>query len=341
MNNLKLTKKLISKDEKFFIAGATGMAGSSICRALIKNGYGNKDLGGSLLTPKRENLNLLCFEEVKQWFKTNKPTIVIIAAAKVGGIFANSSYPTEFILENLKIQNNIIEAAWQNNVKRLLFLGSSCIYPKNSNQPIKEEYLLTSSLEQTNEQYAIAKIAGIKLCESLNKQYGFDAISLMPTNLYGPRDNYDIHNSHVLASMIRRFSEAKQNSKKSVTCWGTGTPLREFLYVDDLGEAVVFALEKWSPKLKNAPLDKNGNILYYLNIGSGEEISIKNLAEKIANIYKFSGDIKWDIKKPDGTFRKLLDTQKIKNLGWKAKVSLFDGLEKTIRNYEKIVKNNY
>ncbi len=340
MNNLKFTEKLITKDEKFFIAGAKGMAGSSICRALIKKGYGNKDFGGLLLTPSRKSLNLLCFEEVKKWFKINKPTIVIIAAAKVGGIFANYSYPTEFILENIKIQNNIIEAAWQNNVKRLLFLGSSCIYPKNSNQPIKEEYLLTSSLEKTNEQYAIAKIAGIKLCESLNKQYEFDAISLMPTNLYGPGDNYKIKSSHVLASMIRRFSDAKQNSKKSVTCWGTGSPLREFLYVDDLGDAVVFALEKWNPKLKNAPLDDYGERLYYLNIGSGEEISIKELAETIAEIYEFTGEIKWDHDKPDGTFRKLLDTKKISNLGWKAKVKLFDGLKKTVDNYEKISKHN-
>jgi len=328
-------KKYISISEKFFVAGANGMAGKSICRSLIKNGYCSDVSGGKLLAPKKEELNLLHSENVHRWFKENKPTVVIIAAAKVGGILANLKYPTDFLLENLKIQSNIIEAAYLNDTKRLLFLGSSCIYPKFASQPIKEEYLLSSKLEETNEPYAIAKITGIKLCEALTKQYGFDAISLMPTNLYGPGDNYSQNSSHVLPAMIRRFSYAKKNSLKSVDCWGSGNPLREFMYVDDLGDGVVFALENWSPKSENAPLDKNGSPLLFLNIGTGNEISIKNLAEKIAEIYKFEGVINWDIEKPDGTPRKLLNIERIKNLGWEPKVSLENGLKNTINFFEK------
>ena len=331
MNNLKLTKKLISKDERFFIAGATGMAGSSICRALIKNGYGNKDLGGSLLTPKRENLNLLCLEEVKQWFKTNNPTIVIIAAAKVGGIFANSSYPTEFILENLKIQNNIIEGALENGVSRLLFLGSSCIYPKYASQPIKEESLLSDSLESTNQWYAIAKIAGIKLCEALSIQYGFDAISLMPTNLYGPGDYYHPEESHVIPALISKFDNAVQNNLQKVVCWGTGSPLREFLYVDDLADACQFVLENWKPKKEE---------IKYLNVGTGKDMEIKKIAEIIGKKCGFNGDIEWDISKPDGTPKKQLDISKITGLGWKPKTSFDEGLNLTIKNYRYLKNKN-
>ena len=214
------------------------MAGSAIYRSFLKKGYGNKNLGGYLLTPSRRDLNLLNKSDVDKWFKKNSPSIVVIAAAKVGGILSNKSFPADFILENLKIQTNIIEAAWSNRVKRLLFLGSSCIYPKYSSQPITEEELLNGSLEETNQFYAIAKISGLKLCEALRIHHNFDAISLMPTNLFGPKDNYHPTNSHVMASLIRKFSNAVEESKETVTCWGTGSPLREFLYVDDLGDAV-------------------------------------------------------------------------------------------------------
>lgn len=329
-------KSKISINETIFVAGASGMAGSAICRSLRNKGYGCKDKGGKLLTPTRKDLDLLSYKSVINWFDANKPTVVIIAAAKVGGIYANSTFPADFLLENIKIQTNIIEAAWKINVKRLLFLGSSCIYPKNVQQPIDEESLLSGFLEKTNESYAIAKIAGIKLCEALSKQYNLDAISLMPTNLYGPKDNYNTKNSHVMAAMIKRFSNAKKLSLDEVTCWGSGKPMREFMYVDDLGDAVVFALEKWDPKSTNAPLDKNGDPLFYLNVGTGKDISIKELATKIARIYKFDGKINWDTNKPDGTYRKRLDIQRLKKLGWEPKTSLDDGLLKTINYFENI-----
>ena len=336
-----MIKNLIDLNEKIFLAGAKGMVGSAINRALLAHGYGQKKNGGKILNPSREELNLLNYEELKIWFRKNKPTIVIIAAAKVGGILANNTKPTQFILENLKIQSNIIELAWLNDVKRIVFLGSSCIYPRNAPQPIEEESLLCGPLEQTNEPYAIAKISGIKLCEALNKQYGLDAISLMPTNLYGPGDNYNIKTSHVMAAMIRRFSEAKKNCLSSVTCWGSGNPLREFMHVDDLGEAVVFILEKWDPKSKKAPIDKNGNKIFFLNVGMGKDLSIKDLAEKIAELYNFKGEIFWDNTKPDGTPRKLLDISKIKSIGWEPKIKLEEGLQKTISEYEKkYYKNN-
>ena len=235
-------QKLISKDERFFIAGSNGMVGKAIVRALKNSGYGEKENKGILLTPSRKELNLLNFRDVEKWFQKNKPTIVILAAAKVGGIFANNSQPADFILENLKIQTNVIEMAWKYNVKRFLFLGSSCIYPKFASQPISEESLLTGILEPTNQSYAIAKIAGIKLCESLREQHNFDAISLMPTNLYGPGDNYHPQNSHVMASLIRKFCLASKRDLPSVTCWGTGSPFREFMHVDYLGDAVIFVL---------------------------------------------------------------------------------------------------
>ena len=319
---------LINKNDSIFVAGHKGMAGSAICNSLKKNGYKN------LLLIDRSELDLLDYKEVNKWFAKNKPEVVIIAAAKVGGIEANSKYPVEFLLENLKIQNNIIENSWKNCVKRLLFLGSSCIYPKNSPQPINEESLLTSPLETTNESYALAKITGIKLCQALRAQYGFDAISLMPTNLYGPGDNYHLNDSHVLPALIRKFYEAKENKAKEVICWGSGKPLREFLHSDDLGEATVFALEKWSPSLSNAPLDKNGVPLNFLNVGTGKDISIKLLAEEIANIVNFDGEILWDESKPDGTLKKQLNVQRLKNLGWGPKISLKDGLRSTIKTFE-------
>ncbi len=319
--------KLISNSEKIFVAGHNGMVGSAICRKLQRNGY------ASILKESRKDLDLCDEYAVSEWFKKNNPSIVIIAAAKVGGILANENFPADFILENLKIQNNIIEQSWKNGVKRLLFLGSSCIYPKFSTQPIKEEYLLQGDLEATNKYYAIAKITGIKLCQALRKQYDFDAISLMPTNLYGPKDNYHLENSHVIPALIRKFYEAKVNNFEYVTCWGTGNPLREFLHVDDLADACIFALEEWNPSDINSPKTETGESLNYLNVGTGLEISIKNLATIISKIIGFKGEIKWDISKKDGTPRKLLNVSNINKLGWKAKINLEDGLKSTIDKF--------
>ena len=321
-------EKLINKDDCFFVAGHRGMAGGAICRALQRSGYEN------LLTAPRQELDLLDLQSVHQWFEKHQPTIVVLAAAKVGGIYANDTYPADFLLDNLKIQTNVIETAWRHGVRRLLFLGSSCIYPKFSEQPIREESLLTGLLEPTNEWYAIAKIAGIKLCESLRKQYGFDAISLMPTNLYGPGDNYHLENSHVLPALIRRFYDAKKVDENSVTCWGTGSPMREFLHVDDLGSACVFALENWSLNSSNAPLDDSGRLLPYLNVGTGNDLSIKELSELIAQKVGFKGSIKWDNGKPDGTPKKQLDVRRLNKLGWKARISLDLGLSESIRCFE-------
>ena len=321
---------LIKEEDRFFVAGARGMAGSAICRALQEKGYGDEAKGGALLIPNRQELDLLDDEAVERWYEEQKPDVVVLAAAKVGGILANNTYPADFLLENLKIQTNVIEGAWKAGVRRLLFLGSSCIYPKFAEQPIKEEALLTGSLEPTNEWYAIAKITGIKLCESLRKQYGFDAISLMPTNLYGPGDNYHPENSHVLPALIRRFHEAKEAGEKSVTCWGTGSPMREFMHVDDLGNASVFALEKWSTLLDDAPKDDQGKPLAFLNVGTGVDLTIKELAEAVADAMSFTGKIDWDRRKPDGTYKKQLDVSCLSSLGWKAKISLKQGLESTV-----------
>ena len=329
--------KLINFNEKIFIAGANGMVGSSVKRNFLEEGYGLQKNGGTILAPSRKELDLMNYKAVEDWFNQNRPTIVVLAAAKVGGIYANSSLPADFIFENLKIQNNVIEAAWKNKTKRLVFLGSSCIYPKLAKQPIKEEYLLSDYLEPTNKYYAIAKIAGLNLCEGLRNQYNFDCISLMPTNLYGPGDNYHATNSHVMASLIKKFCEAKQNSQRTVTCWGSGTPLREFLHVDDLGKAVIFALEKWDPDSKNAPKDNMGKKLTHLNIGTGLVISIRDLAEKIAKSVGFNGEILWDSNKPDGTPIKQLNIDKIKSLGWEPKIGLDEGIDKTIIDF----KNNY
>ena len=306
---------LINKEDRFFVAGHRGMAGSAICRALQRSGY---DI---LLTARRDQLDLLDLQAVQHWFAENKPTVVVLAAAKVGGIYANNTGPADFLLENLKSQSNVIETAWKSGVKRFLFLGSSCIYPKFSEQPIKEESLLTGALEPTNEWYAIAKIAGIKLCESLRKQYGFDAISLMPTNLYGPGDNYHPKNSHVLPALIRRFHEAKEAGAKSVTCWGSGEPLREFLHVDDLGEACVFALKHWQPCPGQLP---------FLNVGTGIDLSIKDLAHAVAESTGFTGSIRWDTGKPDGTPKKQLDVSRLKALGWQARIPLEEGLRSVV-----------
>ena len=325
--------KRIFQNDKFLLAGSNGMVGNAIYNSLIKNGYGLKKNQGIIYRPSKNDLNFFEFENLKKWFMKYKPTVVIIAAAKVGGIYANNKYPVNYLLENLKIQNNLIECSYQFGVRRLLFLGSSCIYPKKCSQPIKEEYLLDGQLEETNQWYAIAKIAGLKLCEAYRKQYNFDAISLMPTNLYGDGDNYNHENSHVLPSLIRKFEEAIENKLSSVTCWGTGDPLREFLHVRDLGEASVFCLESWDPFKKNAPKDYFGNSLNWLNVGSGEEITIKNLALEIAKITNFKGEIIWDKSKPNGTLRKKLDTTKIRQLGWEPKINLNKGLVMGIEAY--------
>ena len=333
-------KNKISLSDKIYISGANGMVGKAIVRSLKRHGYGNISNKGALLLPTRQELDLLDSQKVNDWFSKNSPTIVINAAAKVGGILANSTRPADFLLENLKIQTNIIEAAYKYNAKRFLFLGSSCIYPKFSEQPIKEEALLSSNLESTNECYAIAKIAGIKLCEALRKQYGFDAISLMPTNLYGQGDNYKKNDSHVMAALIRKFHEAKLYKHKEVICWGSGEPLREFMHVDDLGDAIVFALEKWDPDAKEAPVDSNNVPLNYLNVGTGKDISIKELSEIISKEFEFEGKIYWDKSKPDGTPQKKLDVSRINKLGWKHKIKLKDGIKRAIVNYEEIQKWN-
>ncbi len=314
------SEKLISPADRIYVAGHRGMAGSAICRALVAKGYGEAG-GGALLTAARSELDLLDPVAVANWFAVNKPDVVILAAAKVGGIHANATYPADFLLDNLKIQNHVIETAWRSGVRRLLFLGSSCIYPKFAEQPIQEEALLAGPLEPTNAWYAIAKIAGIKLCEALRQQHGFDAISLMPTNLYGPGDNYHPTNSHVLPALIRRFHEAAVRVDGNVTCWGTGTSLREFLHVDDLGEACVFALENFQP----GPDD-----LQFLNVGTGVDLTIRELAESVAVATGFKGQILWDPTKPDGTPKKQLDVGRLAALGWRARIPLAEGLRDTV-----------
>lgn len=321
---------LISPSDRIFVAGHRGMAGSAICRALLRKGYCQESEGGSLITVGREDLDLLQANNVHTWFAKNKPTVAVLAAAKVGGIQANNNYPADFLLQNLKIQTNVIEAAWANGVRRFLFLGSSCIYPKYAEQPIREESLLTGSLEPTNEWYAIAKIAGIKLCDALRAQHGFDAISLMPTNLYGLGDNYHPSNSHVIAALLRRFSIAVKERADCVTCWGSGSPKREFLHADDLGDACVFVLENWDPSSCDAPRDHTGKPLTFLNVGCGTDLSIKELANLIATSSGFQGEIKWDTSKPDGTPRKLLDVSRLQSLGWKAKIPLDKGIASVI-----------
>lgn len=326
--------------ERIMVAGSNGMVGSALCKLLRKKGYGDQKVGGCILKPSRNELNLLNYSDVKEWFEKNRPSIVIIAAAKVGGILANSSRPFDFIFENIKIQTNLIEISREFKIKKILFLGSSCIYPKYAEQPIKEEALLDSYLEPSNQWYAIAKISGIKLCESLYLQEGINAISLMPCNLYGVGDNYDLTSSHVLPALIRKFQNAKESNQKIVNCWGTGNPLREFLYVDDLAEACIFALNNWDINNKNAPLDNSSKKLAWLNVGSGKEISIKDLAEKIATIIGYEGNIFWDTSKPDGTPRKLMDSSRFKELGWIPKISLEDGIKLAIEDY-KLKKNKF
>ncbi len=332
MNNSNNLKKIM-------IAGASGMVGNAIKRAYLNSEKRNSQIY-EILTPSRNELNLLNFEEIKNWFEKNRPDIVILAAAKVGGIFANKNNPSEFILHNLKIQTNLIEISNNFKVDKFLFLGSSCIYPKLATQPITEEELLSGQLEITNEYYAIAKIAGIKLCQALAIQKGFNSICLMPTNLYGPGDNYHESNSHVLPSLIKKFSEAKNKNIKNVSCWGDGSPLREFLYVEDLAEACIFAIENLNLGSDNYPLDKNGNPLFWINVGSNQEISIKDLAVMIAKLVGFEGSILWDKKMPNGTPRKKLDTSILDKFGWKSKTNLEEGIKLTLKAYNKDLKLN-
>lgn len=311
---------MITSGKKIYIAGHNGMVGSAILRILQNHGH-NKFVLRTI-----DELDLINQKDTEKFFLEEKPNIVIIAAAKVGGILANNTYRAEFIYNNLMIEANIINAAYKNGVEKLIFLGSSCIYPKLAPQPIKEEYLLTDTLEFTNEPYAIAKIAGIKLCESYYRQYGSNFYSVMPTNLYGQHDNFDLQTSHVLPALIRKFHEAKLNNtagSKTVEIWGSGKPKREFLYVDDLADAIYFLLNNIDAK------DLYENKITHLNIGTGEDLTISELAEKIKNVVGFKGEIVYDSSKPDGTPRKLLDVSRINNLGWKHKNSLEEGLMKT------------
>jgi GDP-L-fucose synthase len=304
----------MNKDSKIYIAGHTGLVGSAILRRLRSERYGN------LVLRTHKELNLEVQKDVNDFFDHERPECVFLAAAKVGGIYANNSYPADFIYNNLIIEANVIHAAYRYGVKKLLFLGSSCIYPKSAPQPMKEEYLLTGELEPTNEPYAIAKIAGIKLCQSYNRQYGTDFISVMPTNLYGPNDNYDLMDSHVLPALIRRFHEAKIQKLPFVEAWGTGKPRREFLYSDDMADACLFLMNNYDG-------DK------IVNIGMGEDVSIRELTDMIAEVVGFKGEIRWDTTKPDGTPRKLLDVSFLHSLGWRHKTSLSNGLKLTYEDY--------
>jgi GDP-L-fucose synthase len=307
---------MMSKQDRIFIAGHGGMVGSAIVRKLRESEYTN------LITRTRAELDLVQQADVREFFESERVDQVYLAAAKVGGILANDTYPAEFIYQNLMIEANIIHEAWHAGVKRLLFLGSSCIYPRLAPQPMAESMLLTGVLEATNEPYAIAKIAGIKLCESYNRQYGTDYRSVMPTNLYGPGDNYHSENSHVIPGLLRRFHEAKQNAAPEVLIWGTGTPMREFLYVDDMAEACVHIME-----LDSDTYGRNTEpMLSHINIGTGEDLSIRDLATTIGQIVGYQGRIAFDTTKPDGTPRKLMDVGRLHSLGWRAKIGLRDGL---------------
>tara|TARA_Y200000002_G_scaffold299988_1_gene254961 strand:+ start:1375 stop:2328 length:954 start_codon:yes stop_codon:yes gene_type:complete len=311
---------MITKSTKIYIAGHRGMVGSAVWRVLDSKGYSN------LIGKTSSELDLRNQKAVDEFYCLEKPEVVIDAAAKVGGILANNDYPYQFLMENMQIQNNLIDGAFKSEIEKFIFLGSSCIYPKFSPQPLKEEYLLTDSLEPTNEWYAIAKITGLKACQSIRKQFGKDYVSLMPTNLYGYNDNFDLKSSHVLPAMIRKFHEAKENNHKVVTLWGSGTPLREFLFVDDLAQAVVFALEN--------QLSEN---LY--NVGSGKDITIKELAKIIQKVIGYKGKIIWDSSKPDGTPRKLMDVSKMEALGWTYSTELDEGIKKTYSWFLKNINN--
>ena len=309
----------MEKQSKIYVAGHRGMVGSAIVRKLTSLGYTN------LLTRTSAELDLRNQQQVADFFEVEKPEYVFLAAAKVGGIVANNTYRADFLYENLAIQNNIIHGSYLNKVKKLMFLGSSCIYPKLAPQPLKESYLLSGYLEQTNDPYAIAKIAGIKMCEAYRAQYGCNFISVMPTNLYGTNDNYDLVNSHVLPAMIRKFHEAKDKGASEMTLWGTGSPMREFLHADDLAEACLFLME-------------NYNDSELVNIGTGEDVTINNLAALVKQIVGFQGEIIWDTSKPDGTPRKLMDVSKLHGLGWHHKIALEDGIKLAYQDFLKLTE---
>jgi GDP-L-fucose synthase len=306
----------MNKTDKIYIAGHRGMVGSAIVRKLQAEGYTN------IVTRGSKELDLKEQQAVRDFFAQEKPDVVVLAAAKVGGIHANNVYRAQFLYENLMIESNVIHSSHENGVKKLLFLGSSCIYPKMAPQPLKEESLLTGLLEQTNEPYAIAKIAGIKLAESYRRQYGCNYISAMPTNLYGPNDNYDLNNSHVLPALIRKFHTAKVSNAASVEVWGTGSPMREFLHVDDLADACYFLLQNYNEEL-------------FVNIGTGVDLTIKELAEMIKDIVGFEGELKWNTEKPDGTPRKLMDVSRLHNLGWKHRIGLREGITNVYAEFAK------
>jgi len=305
----------MNKDSKIYIAGHRGMVGSAIHRKLLSLGYTN------IITRTSSELDLRVQEPVNEFFETERPDYVFLAAAKVGGIMANNLYRADFLYENLMIQSNVIHSAYATRVSKLMFLGSSCIYPKLAPQPMKEEYLLTGLLEHTNEPYAIAKIAGIKMCDAYRAQYGCNFISVMPTNLYGPNDNYDLQNAHVLPTLIRKFHEAKQNGDPAVTIWGTGTPMREFLHADDLASACVYLMENYNDE-------------GLVNIGTGMDVTITELAMLIKEIVGYEGSLVYDHTKPDGTPRKLMDVSKLTNLGWKYSIDLKDGLKQVYADYQ-------
>ncbi len=305
----------MKQNDKIYVAGHRGMVGSAICRQLEKNGFSN------IITRTSSELDLTQQQAVSDFFEKEKPKFVFLAAAKVGGIHANNTYRADFLYRNLMMESNVIHAAYLYGVEKLLFLGSSCIYPKMAPQPLKEDSLLTGTLEYTNEPYAIAKIAGIKLCEAYRDQYGCNFISAMPTNLYGPNDNYDLQNSHVLPALIRKFHEAKIQGASSVEVWGTGSPLREFLHVDDLAEACCFLMQNYNEK-------------QFVNVGCGSDLSIKDLAEMIQDVVGFKGALIWNTEKPDGTPRKLMDISKIKSLGWSPKIELNLGIQMVYKEYQ-------
>ena len=311
----------MNPDSSVFVAGSQGLVGSAIVRNLEKKNY------DKIYWVRKKNCDLRNRVQVDQYFSTSKPEYVFLAAAKVGGIHANKTYPAEFIYDNLMIQNNVIDAAYKNGVKKLVVLGSSCIYPKNPKIPITEDQLLTSELEPTNDAYAIAKIAGLRMARAYKEQYGFNAISLMPTNLYGPGDNFHPENSHVMPGLIRRFHEAKEKKDPTVTCWGDGSPMREFLHVDDLAEACYTCMEKY---------EEGGHI----NVGTGEDVTIKELAETIAEVVGYEGEIVWDTSKPNGTPRKVMNVDRMKALGWEPKIKLRDGIESAykwyLENYDRV-----
>lgn len=314
----------MNKDSKIYVAGHRGLVGSALMRQLQTKGYHN------LVTRTHSELDLTEQAAVRALFVEEKPEYVLLAAAKVGGIHANNAYPAEFIRQNLAIQTNVIDEAWRNNVKRLLFLGSSCIYPRDCPQPIKEEYLLTGPLEPTNRPYALAKIAGVEMCWSYNRQYGTKYVAAMPTNSYGPGDNYDLANSHVLPALIRKMHEAKQRGDQQMVVWGTGTPRREFIYSDDMAEACLYLLEQPEEKLQALFSETQPPLV---NVGCGEDLSIRELAELVREVVGFTGILAFDASKPDGTMRKLLDVGKLRQMGWQASTKLRDGVANAYKDY--------